>query len=112
MQDTAQPAAQQLAAQKLATQPAAQPVEQTTPQTETQETPPADTTPVLRSAPSVESESIQGAISTLATNATEVSNWFEPHKPQLVAGGISTIVTVLFSIAILLSLRHIISRGA
>ena len=60
----------------------------------------------------MESESIQGAISTLATNATEVSNWFETHKPQLVAGGISAIVTVLFFIAILLSLRHIISRGA
>ena len=85
---------------------------QPAPPIETQETPPADTTPVLRSAPSVESESIQGAISTLATNATEVSNWFETHKPQLVAGGISAIVTVLFFIAILLSLRHIISRGA
>ena len=88
-------------------QSAAQPA----PPIETQETPPADTTPVLRSAPSVESESIQGAISTLATNATEVSNWFETHKPQLVAGGISAIVTVLFFIAILLSLRHIISRA-
>ena len=61
-------------------QSAAQPA----PPIETQETPPADTTP----------------------------NWFETHKPQLVAGGISAIVTVLFFIAILLSLRHIISRGA
>ena len=107
LQDTAQPVTQPAAQQLVAQQLAAQPAEQTTPQTETKETPPADTTPVLRSAPSVESESIQGAISTLATNATEVSNWFETHKPQLVAGGISAIVTVLFFIAILLSLRHI-----
>ena len=91
-------------------QEAAQPAAKAAPQEETQQ----DTTPVLRSAPapSVESESIQGAISTLATNATEVGNWFETNKPQLVAGGISAMVTILFSIVILLSLRHIISRGA
>ena len=71
-----------------------------------------DTTPVLRAAPPPEKESIQEVISTITTNASEVGNWFETNQMQLIACGISALVTILFSIVILMSLRHIVSRGA
>ena len=92
-------------------QNAVQPATQTTPQTETHETQPVDTTPVLRAAPPPEKESIQEVISTITTNASEVGNWFETNQIQLLACGISILVTILFTIVILLSLRHIVSRG-
>lgn len=72
----------------------------------------SDTTPVLRAAPPPEKESIQEVISTITTNASEVGNWFETNQMQLIACGISALVTILFSIVILMSLRHIVSRGA
>ena len=92
-------------------QNAVQPATQTTPQTETHETQPVDTTPVLRAAPPPEKESIQEVISTITTNASEVGNWFETNQIQLIACGISILVTILFTIVILMSLRHIVSRG-
>ena len=88
-----------------------QPATQTAPQTEPHETQPVDTTPVLRAAPPPEKESIQEVISTITTNASEVGNWFETNQMQLIACGISILVTILFTIVILMSLRHIVSRG-
>ena len=85
---------------------------QPAPPIETQETPPADTTPVLRAAAPPEKESIPEVISTITSNATEVGNWFENNQTQLAACGISALVTVLFSVVILLVLRHVVSRGA
>lgn len=94
-----------------------QPAAQTTPQTETQETPPADTTPVLKTVPPPHhdhehtGDTIQEVISSLSSNVSEVGNWFENNKMQLITGGISTVITVLFFFAILLSLRHVVSLG-
>ena len=86
---------------------------QPAPPIETQETPPADTTPVLRSAPhhDHDSDTIQEVFSSISINASEVGNWFENNKTQFFAGGISAVITILFFIAILLSLRHIVSLG-
>ena len=95
----------------------AHPAAQTTPQTETQETPPTDTTPVLKTVPPPHhdhehtGDTIQEVISSLSSNVSEVGNWFENNKMQLITGGISTVITVLFFFAILLSLRHVVSLG-
>ena len=114
VQDATQPAAQP--ATQATAQPAAQPVAQPVAQPAAQPMPPEetapDTTPVLRAAPPPEKESIQEVISTITTNASEVGNWFETNQMQLIACGISALVTILFSIVILMSLRHIVSRGA
>ena len=92
------------------TQSAEQP--QAAPRPATTEEAPADTTPVLRAAAPPEKESIPEVISTITSNATEVGNWFENNQTQLAACGISALVTVLFSVVILLVLRHVVSRGA
>ena len=90
---------------------------QDTAQPTTQPVPPEEespeTTPLLHSVPQPEnhSDSIQNVISTLSTSASEIGNWFENHQTQLLAGGISVVVTVLFFVAILLSLRHVVSIG-
>ncbi len=78
------------------------------------DTPAQSPIPVLRPAPNPAEgdESIPVAISALANNASEVGSWFEANRIPLQKCGTSALISMVVFFAILLTLRHVISKGA